>query len=87
MDTDDVSNSGDDGEVLESGGVQDDGSEFVLLSGGVQGAVDDLDGADEFVLGDLVGEGGINDNSIDVLVLFVVSGGDVGEGVVGVSLS
>lgn len=74
VDTDDVTDSGDDGEVLESLGIQDDGGEVGAVAGAllaldVERGVDDLEGADVSVLVGLVGEGSIDDDTIDVLGL------------------
>jgi hypothetical protein len=65
MDADDVSNSVDNREVLEAAGIQDDGG-VVSGLGAVQARVDNFEGADEAALVDFVGEGGINDNTVNV---------------------
>jgi hypothetical protein len=65
VDSNDISNSVDDWEILESGGIDDDLSP-VLLVLWVEGWIDDLDGADESVAVDLVWEGGIGDNAVEV---------------------
>jgi len=72
--SDNVSESVDDGEVLELGSVDDDGGVGALL---VEGGVDNLEGADESVGVGLVGEGGINDDSVEVAR---VAGGQGGLG-------
>lgn len=74
VDTDDVTEAGNDGEVLEALGIENKGSEVAsvasaLLRLNVEAGVDDLEGADVSLLVGLVGEGGINDNTIDVLGL------------------
>ena len=68
VDSDDISESMDDGEVLESLGV-DDNLSVVSLGGGVEGGVDDLKDANVSILLYLVGEGGINDHSVEVVVV------------------
>ena len=73
VDTDDVSESVDDGKVFESGGENDEVSPVVFLAGAVERSIDNLEGADESVLGDLVREGSVNDDTIDV---GSVGGGD-----------
>lgn len=72
MDTDDVTEAGDDGEVFESLGVEDEGGVVRSVTGSllgldVEGRINDLERADVSVLVGLVGEGGIDDNTIDVL--------------------
>ena len=74
MNTDDISKLGDDWEILESLGVEDEGGEVAgitssLLALDVEGLINDLERADVSVLVGLVGEGGIDDNTIDVLGL------------------
>ena len=74
MNTDDVSEAGDDGEILESLGVEDEGGEVAgvsssLLGLDVEAGVNDLERADVSVLVGLVWEGGIDDNSVKVLRL------------------
>ena len=74
MDTDDITEAGDNGEIFESLGVEDEsgvvrGVTGALLGLNVEGGIDDLEGADVSVLVGLVGEGGIDDNTIDVLRL------------------
>lgn len=61
--SDDVTDSVHDGEVLELVGVDDDGSEGSFV---VEGWVNNLEGADELVSLNLVGESGINDHTIEV---------------------
>ena len=68
VDSDDISESVDDGEVLESLGI-DDNLSVVSLGGGVEGGVDDLKDANVSILLYLVGEGGINDHSVEVVVV------------------
>lgn len=80
MDADNVTEAGDDGEVLEALGVEDEGGVVggitgALLALDVEGGVDDLERADVSVLVGLVGEGGIDDNTEDVLG---ISGGEGG---------
>ena len=72
MNTDDVTEAGDDGEIFESLGVEDEGGVVRGVTGSllgldVEGRINDLEGADVSVLVGLVGEGGINDNTVDVL--------------------
>jgi hypothetical protein len=72
--TDDVTEAGDDGEILESLGVEDEGGivrgvTSALLGLDVEGRINDLDGANVSILVGLVGEGGIDDNTINVLGL------------------
>ena len=74
VDSDDVSDSVDDGEVLESLGVDHDLGELVGLGLGVEGGVNDLENADISILLYLVGESGINNNSVEVVVL--IGGGE-----------
>ena len=74
MNTDDVTEAGDDGEVFEALGVEDKGGVVrsitsSLLGLDVEGRINDLERADVSVLVGLVGEGGIDDNTIDVLGL------------------
>ena len=69
VNSDDISESVDNWEVFESVGEDDEVSPLVLLSGAVEGSVNDLEGAYESVLGDLVGEGSINDDTVDVVGL------------------
>ena len=63
MNSDDVSKSVDNWEILESGGVDNNGSIGTLL---VKSWIDNLEGADESVSVDFVGESGINDDTIEV---------------------
>jgi len=63
VDSDDVSKSVDDREVLELVGIDHDGGVGTLV---VEGGVNDLEGADESVSVDFVGESGINDDTIEV---------------------
>ena len=63
VDSDDISKSVDDWEVLESVGIDDNGSVGTLL---VESWVDNLEGADESVGVDLVWECGIDDDTIEV---------------------
>jgi hypothetical protein len=65
VDSNDVTDSVDDGEVLESIGVDDNSG--VVLSGSlrVESGINDLQRADEEFIS-LVGEGSVNDNTIEV---------------------
>ena len=63
MDSDDVSKSVDDWEVLELVGIDDNRGIGILL---VKGWVNNLEGADESLRVDFVWESGINNNSIEV---------------------
>ena len=70
--TDDVSKFADDGEIFEALGVEDKGGEVTGISGSllgldVEAGVDDLKRADVSVLVGLVGEGCVDDNTVDVL--------------------
>lgn len=72
--TDDVTEAGDNGEILESLGIEDEGGivrgvTSALLGLDVEGRINDLDGANVSILVGLVGEGGIDDNTINVLGL------------------
>ena len=74
MDTDDISKAGDDGQVFESLGVEDEGCVVAGVSGSllgldVEAGINDLERADVSLVVGLVGEGGIDDDSIDVLGL------------------
>jgi hypothetical protein len=84
VDSDDISESVDNWEVLKSVGEDDEVSPVVLLAGSVEGVINDLERADESVLGHLVGEGGVNDNTVDVVGLAGDDGGVVEERVVSV---
>ena len=83
VDSDDVSHSVDNWEILKSVSEDNEVGPVVFLARSVEGSVNDLEGADESVLGHLVGEGGINDDSVDVVGLSGDNGGVVEEGVVG----
>ena len=65
MDSNDISNSVDDWEVLESGGI-DDNLGPVLFVLWVEGWINDFNGADESFAVDFVWESGISDNTIEV---------------------
>ena len=65
MDSNDITNSVDDWEVLESGGI-DDNLSPVLFVLWVEGWINDLDGANESLAVDFVWEGSISDNTIEV---------------------
>jgi len=65
MDSNDITNSVDDWEVLESGGI-DDNLSPVLFVLWVEGWINDLDGANESFAVDFVWEGSISDNTIEV---------------------
>ena len=74
MDTDDISETGDDGQVFESLGVEDESGVVAGVSGSllgldVEAGINDLERADVSLVVGLVGEGGIDDYSIDVLGL------------------
>jgi len=86
MDADDVSDAVDNGEVFEPVGVQDDGCVVVGL-GTVERGVDHLERADELAFVDLVGEGSIDDNTVDVGLGATLGEGDVSELGVAVTLS
>ena len=74
VDSNDITESVDDWDILESLGVDDDLS-VVLLTLGVEVWVDDLEGADKSVWLDLVWESGINDDTIEVAWLGGSEGG------------
>jgi hypothetical protein len=63
VDSDDISKSVDNWEILESGGVDNNGSIGTLL---VKSWIDNLEGADESVGVDLVWECGIDDDTIEM---------------------
>ena len=74
MDTDDISETGDDGQVFESLGVENESGVVAGVSGSllgldVEAGINDLERADVSLVVGLVGEGGIDDDSIDVLGL------------------
>lgn len=70
MDTNDVSEAGDDGEIFKSLGIEDEGSKVASISALlVEALINNLERADVSLVGSLVGEGGINDNTVDVLGL------------------
>ena len=75
VDTDNVTEAGDDGEVLEALSVENEGGELVLLALHVDAGVNDLEGADVALLVGLVGEGGVDDHTEDVLGLSSGHGG------------
>jgi hypothetical protein len=72
MDSDDVSKSVDDWEVLELVGIDDDTGVCTLLE---EGWVDNLEGADESVTVDLVWEGSVDNDSVEVTWLAGGEGG------------
>ena len=74
MDSDDVSESVDDWEVLEFVCVDDNTGIRTLLE---EGWVDNLEGADESILVDLVWESGVDYDSVEVAWL---TGGEGGLG-------
>jgi len=70
VDTNDVSEAGDDGEIFKSLGIEDEGSKVASISALlVEALINNLERADVSLVGSLVGEGGINDNTVDVLGL------------------
>ena len=74
MDTDDISKAGDDGQVFESLGVENESGIVAGVSGSllrldVEAGINDLERADVSLVVGLVWEGGIDDDSIDVLGL------------------
>lgn len=72
MEADNVTNAGKDGQLLEFLAVDNDGGEIVVrgfAALSVEGRVNDLEGADVLVTGLLVGEGSIDDNTVDVVVV------------------
>ena len=72
VETDDVSDSAHDGHGFEFVSVDDGGGVVViggLGTGGVKGGVDNLEGANVFVLVGLVGESSVNDHTVDVVDL------------------
>ena len=86
VESDDITDSVDDGEVLESLGVDNNGGVVVvrgLGARGVEGRIDDLEGANVSVLVSFVGESGINNNTINMVS---VGGGEADLVQVGVSV-
>ena len=72
MNTDDVTEAGDNWEIFESLGIEDKSSivrsiTSALLGLDVKGRINNLEGADVSLLVGLIGEGSINDNTIDVV--------------------
>ena len=67
VESDNVSKSENDGKVFKSLGVDDDRGMAAALGAGVEARVDDFERADVELLVDLVREGGINNDTIDVL--------------------
>jgi hypothetical protein len=70
--TDDVTEAGDNGEIFESLSIENEGSVVRSITGSLLGLdverrIDDLEGADVSLLVGLVGEGSINDNTVDVV--------------------
>ena len=84
VDSDDISESVDNWEVLKSVGEDDEVGPVVLFAGSVEGVINDLERADESVLGHLVGEGSIDDDTVDVVSLSADDGSVVKERVVSV---
>lgn len=96
METDDLTNLGDNGQLLEFVAVDDNSGEIVIASFaalGVEGGVNDLERADVLVAGLLVGEGSINNDTVDgveslvregnlseFLVLVLLGGSGLGSG-------
>ena len=72
MNTDDVTEAGDNRKIFESLSIKDEGGVVRSITGSLLGLdverrIDDLEGADVSLLVGLVGEGSINDNTVDVL--------------------
>ena len=67
MESDNVSKSENDGKVFKSLGVDDDRGVAAALGSSIKARVDNFERADVEFLVDLVREGGINDDTIDVL--------------------
>lgn len=72
MDSDDISDPVDDGQIFESLGEENKGGKVAVVSGSllvldVETLVDDLEGADVSAVTGLVGEGGVDDNGVEVL--------------------
>ena len=81
VETDDVADLADNGEVLEAVGVDDNLGPVVIgwfTALGVKGGIDNLEGTDVFVAGYLVGEGSIDNNTVDVYVI-AAGEGNLGE--------
>jgi len=74
VDSNDVSKSVDDGEVLELVGIDNNTGVLSLL---VEGWVNNLEGADESLAVDLIWESGVNHDSVEVAWL---GGGEGGLG-------
>ena len=75
VETDDVTETEADGEVLEALGVHDNGGVVAALGAGGKAWVDNLEGADVELLVLLVGEGCVDDDTVDVLGLNGAEGG------------
>ena len=84
MESDNVSESEHDWKVLESLGVDDNRGVVAALGASVEAGIDDFQGADVELFVDLVGEGGIDDHTVDVLG---VSGGEGSLGELSVVVS
>ena len=69
VETDNVTETEHDGEVLEALGVHDDGGVIATLGAGVEGGVGNLEGAHIQLAVDLVGEASVDDDTVDVLGL------------------
>lgn len=71
VDSDDITNSVDNGKIFEFVSVEDEGGIVVFasrfLSLDVDRWVNDLEGADESLLVGLVGESGIDDGGVEVM--------------------
>jgi hypothetical protein len=78
VDTDDISNSVNDWEVFESGGIDDNAGVVSGFASSVEGVVNNLERTHESVLVYFIGESGINDDTINV-VLSTGGQGDVAE--------
>jgi hypothetical protein len=74
VNTDHIAKAGNDGKILEALGVENEGGVVGVITGAllalkIERGIDDLEGADISVLVGLVGEGCIDDNTVDVLSL------------------
>ena len=86
MDANDVTDSVDNGEVLEATGVQDNCGVVCVFSA-VKAGVYNLERADEASLVDFVGEGGVDNDTINVGFGSSLCESDLGELGVAVTLS
>ena len=67
MESDNVSKSENDGKVFESLGIDDNRGMAAALGASIEARVDNFERADVELLVDLVREGGVSDDTIDML--------------------